>query len=168
MKHLVIGGVRSGKSSYAQSLVEQSNKHVYVIVTAEACDTEMDKRIKHHKNNRPSHWHIVEEPMFIEKQLNKLNHSEHIILIDCMTLWLNNLFYYNEQQIDEATTSLLKAIDSLDCELVVVSNEVGLSITPDNELARRFADAQGWLNQALAKRMNRVTMTVAGLPFDIK
>lgn len=186
MKHLIIGGVRSGKSRYAEFLARTSCKPVLYVATAEPIDDEMKARIAHHQTHRPANWPTIEAPLDINAILLNQNYSDHLILIDCMTLWLNNWLYYFSQDFkqlaavdaDEAVfindsfakikSDFLLALNQTHADVVLVSNEVGFSITPDNVLARQFCDQQGWLNQAIAEQCERVSAVMAGLPIVLK
>jgi len=168
MIHLILGGVRSGKSSYAEKQAKQLSENVIYVATAEAFDEEMRARILRHKNDRPDHWQLIEAPLDLEQVLLRHNTSNTTLLIDCLTLWLNNCLHYKAEEWQAYKQSLIYALSKTNANVILVSNEVGFSITPDNALARKFCDEQGWLNQDIAKISDKVTLTVAGMPLDIK
>ncbi|MBU2968604.1 bifunctional adenosylcobinamide kinase/adenosylcobinamide-phosphate guanylyltransferase [Pseudoalteromonas sp. C2R02] len=168
MKQLILGGVRSGKSSHAEKVANQLSKNVIYVATAQAFDDEMKNRILRHQNDRPGHWQLVEEPLDLERILLTHNQIHHTLLIDCLTLWLNNCLHYKANEWQQFKTDFLHALSQSKATIILVSNEVGFSITPDNALARVFCDEQGWLNQDIAKVCDRVTLTVAGIALELK
>lgn len=169
MKQLVLGGARSGKSRYAQQLAVDYGLDVIYVATATAGDEEMRLRIHQHQQQRPSHWHLVEEQLHLADVLLQNDAVGRVLLVDCITLWLSNLLCSdNEKQFSHECSNLLAVIPQLQCRLILVSNEVGQGIVPVNELARRFVDEAGWLHQRLAGICDRVTFMVAGLPQILK
>jgi adenosylcobinamide kinase / adenosylcobinamide-phosphate guanylyltransferase len=172
MLTFVIGGARSGKSRFAQSLC--SAPCVVYIATARAEDDEMRYRIEQHRQNRPEHWITIEEPLDIAGACRRIETCADIILIDCLTVWLSNLMWERRDQatneIDSCAESQIEAIASLasETDVIVVSNEVGAGIVPENEVARRFRDLQGFVNQRCAARADRVFLMVAGISVPIK
>ena len=163
---LIIGGARSGKSQYAESLCENHEKKIY-LATAQAHDEEFQQRIKVHQQRRENKWQTIEEPLDITNIITIYSRPETVVLIDCLTLWLSNLLEH-EKDIEQETNALITALDQADGPVIMVSNEVGLSIVPENALARRFRDEQGKLNQALAKVATNVVFIAAGLPLILK
>ena len=163
---LVIGGARSGKSRQAEHLARLSGLPRRYIATAEAWDAEMTARIAQHKADRGTDWTLVEAPLDLCSALDQARDGE-VVLIDCATLWLTNHLLADHDLAAE-TTALLAAIARCRAPVIVVSNEVGWSVVPDNALARRFTDAQGRLNQALAAQATRVIAVIAGLPMALK
>ncbi len=163
---LVLGGARSGKSRYAESVVTSSRPPWIYVATAEAFDDEMTTRIAEHKNRRGQDWQTIDAPLDLAGALAALPRSA-TILIDCLTLWLSNLMLA-ERDIDAEIQRLEAAMLAHEAPLVLVSNEVGFGIVPDNALARRFRDFQGLLNQRVAARAGRVVLVVAGLPMIVK
>jgi len=163
---LVLGGARSGKSRYAESLVAGAPPPWIYIATAEAFDDEMALRIATHKARRDHRWQTVEAPRDIVDALVDVPPGASI-LIDCVTLWLSNLLLA-EADIEEEMKRLDAALAQSRRATVLVANEVGCGIVPDNALARRFRDLQGRLNQQLAVRADRVVLMVAGLPLFVK
>jgi adenosylcobinamide kinase/adenosylcobinamide-phosphate guanylyltransferase len=164
---LVLGGARSGKSRHAESLITASAPPPWVYVaTAQALDAEMTERIAHHRARRGAKWHTVEAPHDLAGALASTA-SDGALLVDCLTLWLTNRMLA-EADIEADTAALEKALARRRGPVVLVSNEVGSGIVPDNALARRFADEQGRLNQRIAGRADRVVLVVAGLPLTLK
>lgn len=169
MQQLILGGIRSGKSRYAQQLAEQSDKPVTLIATATAGDEEMLERIRRHQQERPAHWQVVEEPLALSDALQKSDDPGAIILIDCLTLWLTNLLLDEDsQRLEQEQNNLFAGLPSLQADLLLVSNEVGQGIIPADPLSRRFADETGRLHQRLARVCDRVTLIIAGLPQTLK
>lgn len=163
---LVIGGARSGKSSFAEGLAIATNRPRRYIATAQAWDAEMQARIAQHKDQRGEAWITVEAPFDLCGALADAPPSE-IVLVDCATLWLSN-HLLAEVNLDAEAAKLLGAIADCAAPVVVVSNEVGWSIVPDNALARAFRDAQGRLNQRMAAQAGLVVAVMAGLPIVLK
>ncbi|MEQ1649137.1 MAG: bifunctional adenosylcobinamide kinase/adenosylcobinamide-phosphate guanylyltransferase [Hyphomicrobiaceae bacterium] len=164
---LVLGGARSGKSTYAENLLRDAPIAPLVIVTAEAHDDEMRARIAKHKSDRDPTWQTREAPIKLPAIITEESQTARPILVDCLTLWLSNLLLI-DADLDRATADLIAAVQSSNCPIVLVSNEVGLGIVPDNALARRFRDAQGRLNQRLAQQADHVVFIAAGLPLTLK
>ena len=161
---LVLGGARSGKSAYAEALIEAHPGPWLYLATAQAFDDEMVDRIAQHRARRAGAWHTRDVPLALPEAVAE---AEGPVLVDCLTLWLTNLILA-EADLDHATERLLAACADAPGPLVLVGNEVGLGIVPDNALARRFRDAAGRLHQRLAARADRVVLTVAGLPLIVK
>jgi adenosylcobinamide kinase/adenosylcobinamide-phosphate guanylyltransferase len=164
---LVLGGARSGKSRYAEALIEQASPVSLYLATAQALDDEMAERIRHHRARRGARWTTVEEPLDLAPRLRAEARGEQPILVDCLTLWLANLLEASRDA-DAETAALLEALPDLGVPLIFVANEVGLGIVPENALARAFRDHAGRLNQALAARAERVVFIAAGLPLLLK
>ncbi|MEW6437534.1 MAG: bifunctional adenosylcobinamide kinase/adenosylcobinamide-phosphate guanylyltransferase [Pseudomonadota bacterium] len=164
---LVLGGARSGKSRYAQSLAEQSGKTCVLIATAEAGDAEMAKRIALHKAERGPAWRTLEAPLALAEALAQVAAPQTIVLVDCLTLWLSNLMLAGRDAAAE-TQHLAEVIPALAGHAIFVSNEVGAGIVPENRLAREFRDAQGRLNQRVAAACESVVLVAAGLPLTLK
>lgn len=162
---LVIGGARSGKSRFAEGLARQSARPKTYIATAQAFDDEMRARIAAHRDGRGTDWHSVEAPLDLPAALARA--PAGVVLIDCATLWLTNLVL-SEADIAGQTAGLLAALTASTSPVIIVTNELGLSIVPENALARRFRDDQGRLNQILAAQADLVVMVVAGLPLVLK
>jgi adenosylcobinamide kinase/adenosylcobinamide-phosphate guanylyltransferase len=163
---LVLGGARSGKSRYAESLIAASPPPWTYVATAEAGDGEMAERIAAHRARRGKEWQTVDAPHDLAAALAGIQGNAPV-LVDCLTLWLSNRMLAGADVVAE-TAHLETALDGRRAPVVLVSNEVGLGIVPDNALARRFRDLQGKLNQRLAARADRVVLMVAGLPLVVK
>lgn len=160
---LVLGGARSGKSKHAEGLIEAVGGGLYV-ATAEAWDDEMKERIRLHQDRRGGEWQSVEVPIDL---VSAIRGADRPILIDCLTIWLSNLMHY-EQDIPAAIEGLIEALQSAAHPVVLVSNELGLGIVPENKLARRFRDEHGRMNQVVAGVASRVIFVAAGLPLVLK
>jgi adenosylcobinamide kinase / adenosylcobinamide-phosphate guanylyltransferase len=163
---LVLGGARSGKSRYAQSLIEALPPPWIYVATGEARDAEMAERIAAHRARRGKNWKTIEAPHDLAIVLAGAE-SGLPVLVDCLTLWLSNRMLAGAD-IEAETAHLEAALDGRHAPAVLVSNEVGFGIVPDNALARRFRDLQGRLNQRMAARAGRVVLMVAGLPLMVK
>ena len=163
---LVLGGTRSGKSAYAESLFRDAPAPVY-LATGTAGDSEMAERIAFHRARRGARWRTIEEPLDLTGALRRESLPDRPILVDCLTLWLGNLMGY-ERDIEQAFDGLLAALPDLAGPVVMVSNEVGWGIVPDNALARRFRDHAGTLHQRIAAIAERVVLVTAGLPLILK
>ena len=163
---LVIGGARSGKSRFAEGLALATQRPRRYIATAQAWDTEMRNRIALHKDQRGDNWITVEAPLDVAGALEDAQENE-VVLLDCATLWLSN-HLLGEADLKVQTAVLLAAIAACLAPVIVVSNEVGWSIVPDNALARSFRDAQGRLNQDMAAQADLVVAVMAGLPMVLK
>ena len=164
---LVLGGARSGKSRYAEGLVDRHPGRRTYLATAEVLDAEMAARVKAHRDRRDSDWKTVEEPLALAAALKAETEQGAAVLVDCLTLWLGNLLG-QDRDVDTEIDGLIVALGQFGGPVVFVSNEVGQGIVPDNALARRFRDAQGWLNQRMAAVAARVVLMVAGLPLVVK
>jgi len=162
---LVLGGVRSGKSRFAEELIEKTARPALYLATAEARDDEMHARIAAHRGRRGSNWTTIEEPLELVNIL--LAEETRPVLIDCLTLWLANLVGA-ERDIGFEIARLLSALPRLKAPVVMVANEVGLGIVPENAMARAFRDQAGRLNQAIATLAQHVVFVAAGLPLTLK
>lgn len=162
---LVLGGARSGKSRFAESLAGKTMAPKTYIATAEAFDAEMRQRIARHQAERGDGWTTLEAPFDLVGALASC--GEGFVLVDCLTVWLNNLIY-RERDVTAEVGSLCQALKVTTRDVVLVSNEVGLSIVPDNALARRFRDEQGLANQRIAEIADEVYFIAAGLPLALK
>lgn len=162
----MIGGARSGKSRLAERLAQAANRPRRYIATAQAWDDEMRDRIAQHRVQRGADWITVEAPLDLASALQAAN-SDEIVLVDCATLWLSN-HLLAEADLATAEAALIAAITACAAPVIVVSNEVGWSIVPDNALARRFRDAQGRLNQQMAAKADLVIAVMAGIPMVLK
>lgn len=163
---LVIGGARSGKSAFAESLVLGSGRARRYVATAEARDDEMRDRIARHRRERGDGWMTVEAPLQLPEALAQVGRDE-VVLLDCATLWLTNHLLADHDLVAE-TGKLIAALTTCVAPVVIVSNETGWGIVPENALARRFRDEQGRLNQRLAAEAGLVVTVIAGLPMVLK
>ena len=162
---LVLGGARSGKSRHAEALVTAYPAPWVYIATAQAFDHEMVARIALHQTRRDAGWRTIEAPLDLSGALHGAGNAP--VLLDCLTLWLTNLML-SEADLPAAIDNIEVALFSRSAPTVVVSNEVGLGIVPDNALARAFRDQAGMLHQRIAARADRVLFIVAGLPLVLK
>ncbi|MDM8561736.1 bifunctional adenosylcobinamide kinase/adenosylcobinamide-phosphate guanylyltransferase [Candidatus Marithioploca araucensis] len=163
----ITGGQRSGKSRIAQKWAEDKADNPVYLATARILDSDFEKRVERHKTDRSEKWMTIEE----EKNFDKLKLQGRTIVLDCITLWLTNIFYdaeyHIENSLDEAK-SIWNNFIQQDFTLIVVSNELGMGIHPENENARKFADLQGWINQHIAARADEVYFMVSGMPLKVK
>lgn len=168
---LVLGGMGSGKSAHAESLITDIGTETYgpaiYIATAEARDGDMTARIERHKVRRGAGWHTVEEPLEIAIALRRYGERGAPILIECLSLWLANLLEAGRQPIAE-TADLLAALAAVPAPVVLVSNEVGMGGVPGNALARQYAEAAGTMNQTVAAVCDHVVLVAAGIPLSLK
>jgi adenosylcobinamide kinase / adenosylcobinamide-phosphate guanylyltransferase len=163
---LVLGGQRSGKSAHAEDLIDDRRAAVY-LATGQALDAEMTKRIERHQKRRGPNWTTVEEPINIANALIESDSKDRPILIDSLAMWVANLLDQGYDVKNEAFT-LAEALEGLTSPLVVVSDEAGLGVIPENVLARSFLDELGAVNQAIAARADKVVFVAAGLPVVLK
>ncbi|MDP2242406.1 bifunctional adenosylcobinamide kinase/adenosylcobinamide-phosphate guanylyltransferase [Pseudomonas sp.] len=169
MHELILGGARSGKSRLAEKLAGDSGLAVTYIATSEALDAEMSARIQQHRQRRPAHWGLLEEPLELARVLREQAAADKCLLVDCLTLWLSNLLMLDDPaRLEAECAALLECLPGLPGRIVLVSNETGLGVVPLGELSRRYVDQAGWLHQALAEQCQRVIFTVAGLPMLLK
>lgn len=163
----VLGGARSGKSRYAQARAEAAGGNPVFVATAEAFDDEMRERIARHQADRDARWTTVEAPRALPAAIDTLSAKDAVVLVDCLTLWVSNLLLA-DADIALAGQQLCDAIARFEGTLILVANEVGLGIVPDNALARAFRDAAGQLNQSVAATVREVVLLTAGLPLTLK
>lgn len=170
MKELILGGARSGKSHYAEICAAESGLDVIYVATAQALDDEMQHRIKHHQQQRPDHWQLIEEPINLVSVLKKHTNEKTCILVDCLTLWLSNQLCSEEHKhgLQNNINNLINILPALPGKIIFVSNEVSMGIIPLGELNRQFVDEAGRLHQRLASVCEKVTLMVAGIPSHIK
>ncbi len=176
--HLILGGARSGKSSYAEKLASETGLPVTYIATAQVYDDEFRQRVQRHKDRRPKHWQLVEAPHFLAPVLETLNtkdnnHAGTAIIIDCLTLWLAQCICPEctpPEGVDwmRERIAFLELLPKLQGNIILVSNEVGMGIVPLGEINRQFQDEQGRLNQAVAQLADEVIFVAAGLPLKLK
>ena len=185
-RSFVFGGARSGKSAYAERCASSSSRQVIYIATAQAGDNEMQARITLHQQQRPSHWITIEEPLALAEKIYRYASPAHLIIVDCLTLWLSNLIFTSTSEpgffpeVGEiilpeiferersALLNMLQEIAHVDAEIMLVSNELGMGITPMGAVSRCFVDEAGRLNQAVAAVCDEVVWVAAGLPIQLK
>ena len=169
-KILVLGGCRSGKSSHALQLAESFGKRRIFVATCVPRDAEMQSRVDRHQRDRDDSWNTLEVPVHLAEAVDAHSPKADILLVDCLTLWLSNLLMESQDNegIRQRIGALADAVKAAPNAVVLVSNEVGAGIVPDNPLARLYRDLAGWTNQALAGVCDRVDWTVAGIPVTIK
>jgi adenosylcobinamide kinase/adenosylcobinamide-phosphate guanylyltransferase len=174
---LILGGARSGKSSYAQSLAEETGRSVTFLATAQALDEEMSARIRKHRAERPPDWETLEIPLGISSHLGQL--KTEVVILDCITLLVTNVLmqFVKDDLVDEApfTQALQKEVDELIASIrggnqnwIIISNELGLGLVPPYQMGRVYRDLLGWANQRLARAADKVIFMVAGIPTVIK
>lgn len=163
---LVLGGAASGKSAFAEGLVTESNRARTYLATARIFDAEMRAKVDAHRAMRGPDWDLVECPFDVAGALAKID-ADRIVLLDCATMWLSN-HMLAEHDIAAQTDALITGLRTAPAPVVIVSNETGQGIVPDNALARKFRQAQGELNQRLAAVSDRAALIVAGLPLVLK
>ena len=168
---LVLGGCRSGKSRQALEQAERvPGDHKVFIATCIPRDAEMKQRVEQHQKERSLIWHTVEAPVHLPQAIVEQSRSADVLLVDCLTLWISNLMLEleDDRKILACLPDLTRALQAADCPVVLVSNEVGTGIVPENQLSRRFRDLVGSTNQAIAEQADRVVWMVAGIPVQIK
>ena len=167
----VIGGCRSGKSRHALQSAEKmpGNRKIY-IATCVPQDNEMKQRVARHQKERSQNWVTVEEPLHLPQALLENSPKADVMLVDCLTLWVSNLLMEtdDEEKLEEAISQLIDTLEKATCPIVLVSNEVGTGIVPENRLARQYRDIIGLANQAVAKTAGKVIWMVAGIPVTVK
>jgi adenosylcobinamide kinase/adenosylcobinamide-phosphate guanylyltransferase len=174
MLTLVLGGARSGKSRLAQRLAAPAARVTYIATAQTGQDPEMAARIERHRADRPASWQTVEEPLALALAVEHAAAQADTILVDCLTIWLSNLFWEHRdgapQQAEDAARAEIRQIAAAacGCHVILVSNELGSGTVPEPPVTRRFRDAQGFLNQWAAEAADEVILTVAGLPIYLK
>ena len=167
----VIGGCRSGKSKHALQIAEDmpGDRKIY-IATCVPQDDEMRQRVAKHQSERSRAWVTIEEPLDLPQVISENSPKADVLLVDCLTLWLNNLLMEanDEAKLEGKTSQLTNALKNATCPVILVSNEVGTGIVPENKLARQYRDFTGNANQAVAKAAGKVIWMVAGIPVNIK
>jgi adenosylcobinamide kinase/adenosylcobinamide-phosphate guanylyltransferase len=166
---LITGGARSGKTLYAEKRTRELGPRRVYIATAEAKDEEMTQRIAAHRCARGGGWRTIEEPVELTGTLLERRGQADCVLVDCLTLWMTNLLLQrNCQEARRRVRELCEAMPRLDFHLLLVSNEVGWGIVPENPLARDFRDLLGWANQMIAAVADEVVLMVSGIPVEVK
>jgi adenosylcobinamide kinase/adenosylcobinamide-phosphate guanylyltransferase len=167
----ITGGCRSGKSTYAMQTAEKvpAEQKIF-IATCVPQDDEMKQRVARHQRERSQNWVTVEAPLDLPEAILQNNRKGDVILVDCLTLWVSNLLIEigDENKIGDTISQLIKALEKATCPIVLVSNEVGTGIVPENKLARQYRDIIGLVNQAVAKTASKVIWMVAGIPVTVK
>ena len=163
---LVTGGARSGKSVFAEKRTKQLGSSLIYIATSEVIDSEMKKRVEEHQARRGSEWQTLHAPINLTEALIETD-GKGPCLVDCVTFWLNNLIFHDED-IDAATQELITVLNERSDPVVLVTNEVGSGIIPENALARRFCDEAGLLNQTISQIADEVYVSISGIPLQIK
>ena len=166
----IFGGVRSGKSNHAVKIAKAAAKNVVFLATAGASDGEMKKRIAAHKKSRPSHWKLREEEIDIDFVIKRIKRKTDLVLVDCLGLLVTNFLMkkMSDSAIKKKINAICSAIKSSNFNVIVVSNDVGSGLMPDNYLARRFVDVLGLANQIMAKNADKVIFMRVGIPMTIK
>lgn len=169
MKTLILGGARSGKSKRAEALAKASGKSVVYVATSPRFpdDKEWQQRIGQHKKQRPTDWLLLEEELSLVSLLHDAEHEDKLVLMDCLTLWLSNMMFAQQNIVQEVTV-FCQALSNYTGDVILVSNEVGLGLVPEATLGREFRDAQGRLNQQVAAVADCVEFIAAGLPIQLK
>lgn len=168
-KILILGGVRSGKTRWAERLASESGLAVSYLATATAGDEEMRARIALHRARRPKHWHLIEEPIRLARVLNEHAAADRCLVVDCLTLWLTNLLQTNDPALFERErNAFVTVLPALPGRIILVGNETNMGVVPLGEIARRYCDEAGLLHQELARCCDRVILTVAGLAQILK
>ena len=167
----VTGGARSGKSTFALQCADRYNKRVF-LATAEPFDNEMQWRIGKHQEERGEQFITLEEPLYLDKTLCKLPSGTDVVLLDCLTVWTGNLMHYFEDkenvEVNRIVECFLDALSHPPCDIILVSNEVGMGIVPENAMARRFRDLAGIINQKVASIATEAWLLCSGLPLKLK
>lgn len=168
MIYLITGGERSGKSSYAQNLALQLTDSPIYVATARKWDADFQNRIDRHQQERDERWTNIEE----EKYLSKIDFTQKVALIDCVTLWLTNFFtdhqYDVNLSLEEAKKEFLSIANQKNATLIIVTNEIGMGVHAETHIGRKFTELQGWMNQFLASNADEVVLMVSGIPVKIK
>ncbi|ENX05570.1 bifunctional adenosylcobinamide kinase/adenosylcobinamide-phosphate guanylyltransferase [Acinetobacter courvalinii] len=169
MLQLILGGARSGKSRLAEQIAKDSGLSVIYMATAQALDEEMQQRIAHHQQQRPAHWQVLEEPIYLADRLLQCDQANQLILVDCLTLWLSNLLFAEDPALQQQQMQkLFEVLPQLQSQIILVSNETGLGVVPMGEISRRFVDEAGRLHQTLGQLAHKVMFCVAGFPMILK
>jgi adenosylcobinamide kinase / adenosylcobinamide-phosphate guanylyltransferase len=173
----ILGGARSGKSAYAERLAADSGFPVTYVATARIGDAEFAARVEKHRERRPAHWALVEAPLDLSGVLRELDREGHVVLIDCLTLWLANLLFSADGDASDVApdgpprqtfSDFDAALSTVRGKVIIVSNEIGLGVVPMGSVTRLYVDELGRLNQRVAAASTHVTMMVAGLPLVLK
>ncbi|MBF04560.1 MAG: adenosylcobinamide kinase/adenosylcobinamide phosphate guanyltransferase [Flavobacterium sp.] len=168
MIYLITGGERSGKSGYGQNLALSLSENPMYVATARNWDGDFQKRIDRHQKDRDEHWINIEK----EKHLSEIDFSEKVALIDCVTLWLTNFFVDTKNDVEACLELAKKEIEHIlkqkDITVIIITNEIGMGVHAATHIGRKFTELQGWMNQYLAKKADKVVLMVSGIPVPIK
>ena len=167
-KRLILGGIRSGKSAYAEVLAHAGHLPVCYVATAVIEDEEMAQRIQSHQQRRPNEWLLLETPINLVDVFSQTELAHYCLLVDCLSVWLSNVLCAQPETIEQQIEHLCRTIESTQQDIILVSSEVGMSLVSTNALGRRYSDFLGKLNQQLAQVCDDVIMVVAGLPMVLK
>lgn len=172
---LITGGARSGKSVFAEKLALEFAAPLCYLATAQTLDSEMEERVRLHRERRGQQWHTLEEPLELSLMLKEVDGSYQVLLVDCITLWLSNLLFAYENFEEDLEERVLadvlqfsKVLQGMDTPVILVSNEVGMGIVPENRLARLYRDVAGRANQLLAATADEVYVVISGIPLRLK
>jgi adenosylcobinamide kinase / adenosylcobinamide-phosphate guanylyltransferase len=174
MLTLILGGARSGKSKLAQLLAATAGRVAYIATATAGQDPEMAARIERHRGDRPHSWQTIEEPLALATAVERASQDADAVLVDCLTIWLSNLFWEHRdgptEQVEAAACAELQQIAEAahQCHVILVSNELGCGTVPEAAIIRAFRDVQGLLNQWAGAAADEVILTVAGLPLYLK
>lgn len=168
MIYLITGGERSGKSSYAENLAKELSENPMYVATARKWDDDFQKRIDRHQQGRDERWINIEK----EKQLSEIDFSGNVAMIDCVTLWLTNFFVDTKNDValslEQAKAEFDKIAGQENATIIIVTNEIGMGVHAETHIGRKFTELQGWMNQYIAKRAEKVVLMVSGIPVTIK
>ena len=167
MIYYITGGERSGKSSYAQQLAENMSDTLFYLATSRIWDEDFSKRVNRHKSERDERWTTIEE----EKNISKVIPKDAVIVIDCVTLWLTNLYLDFDNDIEkslEFAKQEILNISKITSKIIIISNEIGMGVHAQTHMARKFTELQGWVNQFIAKNADEAIFMVSGLPLKLK
>ena len=167
MIQYITGGERSGKSSFALQLAEKQSDKPYYLATSKIWDDDFQKRVDRHKSERDERWTTIEE----QKNISKVIPTNCVIVIDCVTLWLTNIYLDFDNDVEKSLEFAKKEIDAIfliRSNIIIISNEIGMGIHAQNHVARKFTELQGWINQYIAKKATKATFMVSGIPLKLK
>ena len=168
MIYLITGGERSGKSSYAENLAKELAAHPRYVATARKWDADFQKRIDRHQKDRDERWVNIEK----EKYLSEIDFSGNVAIVDCVTLWLTNFFVDTKNDValslEQAMAEFDKIANQENTTIIIVTNEIGMGVHADTPIGRKFTELQGWMNQYIAKKAEKVVLMVSGIPVTIK
>lgn len=167
MIYFITGGERSGKSSYAQKIAESLSNTPYYLATSRIWDEDFEKRVERHKNDRDERWTTIEE----EKEISTVIPENSVVVIDCVTLWLTNLYFDSENNVEKAlelASIEIENLSKINSQIIIISNEIGMGVHAQTHIARKFTELQGWSNQLIANKADKAVFMVSGLPLSLK